>query len=72
MENLQHWWEFQKPMKLIGEESLVQLSNVYNLESNEDTSREYGLETSKQNRTQVLAESDTKNGVSTIQSKIYK
>ena len=59
-------------MKLIGEESLVQLSNVYNLESNEDTSREYGLETSKQNRNQVLAESDTKNGVSTIQSKIYK
>ena len=59
-------------MKLIGEESLVQLSNVYNLESYKDTSRDYGLETSKQNRNQVLAESDTKNGVSTIQSKIYK
>ena len=59
-------------MKLIGEESLVQLSNVYNLESNKDPSRDYGLERSKQNRNQVLEESDTKNEVSTIQSKIYK
>ena len=66
MQTLQHWWEFQQPMKLVGKESLMKSSELHELESDKDSTQNYDFEKIKNQSNQVLAQNSPEDEVSII------